>query len=141
MENTIRARWVHNWQFVATDSSNHSVVMDSPAMGDNTGMKPVELLLVALAGCTAMDVISILRKKRQKVIDFEVIVGGDRLEEHPRAFTNIHIEYIIRGHSIDPAAAERAVELSEEKYCSVHATLRGKVEMTHTITIEEAEWR
>jgi len=136
---TIHARWVNNWQFAATDSHGHSLVMDSPTMGDNTGVTPVELVLIALAGCTAMDVISILQKKRQKVIHFEVNVSGDRRPEHPRAWTRMHIEYIVRGRDIDRAAVERAVELSETKYCSVHATLQGNVEISSSIIVEEVD--
>jgi len=135
----ISASWVKGWQFVATDSSDHSVVMDSPLMGGNSGMKPAELLLVALAGCTGMDVISILQKKKQKVYDFEVNVSGERRPEHPKAWTKMHIEFIVRGRGVDPEAVERAVELSRTKYCSVHATLKGNVEITHSITIEEVE--
>ena len=139
MQTKITARWVKNWQFVATDSGGHSVVMDSPALGDDSGMKPVELLLVALAGCTGMDVISILKKKRQRVVDFEVNVSGDSRNEHPKAWTHMHIEFVVRGHNIDPTAVERAIELSETKYCSVTATLLGNVEITHSTVIEEAE--
>lgn len=139
MSSRITTRWVKNWQFVSTDSDGHSVVMDSPVLGENSGVKPVELLLVALAGCTGMDVISILQKKRQRVVDFEVNVSGDRREEYPKAWTRMHIEYIVRGHEIDPAAVDRAIELSETKYCSVTATLQGNVEITHSVVIEEVE--
>jgi len=139
MQSMIKTRWVKNWQFVSTDSDGHSVVMDSPVLGENSGVRPVELLLVALAGCTGMDVISILQKKRQRVVDFEVNVSGDRRPEHPKAWTHMHIEYVVRGHDIDPAAVDRAIELSETKYCSVTATLQGNVEITHSVTIEEVE--
>lgn len=139
MQTKITARWVKNWQFVATDTDGHSVVMDSPALGANSGMKPVELMLVALAGCTGMDVISILKKKRQRVVDFEVTVSGERRSEHPKAWTKMHIEFVVWGHDIDPAAVERAIELSETKYCSVTATLLGNVEITHSTIIEEVE--
>jgi putative redox protein len=139
MDNMINARWVKGWQFVATDSTGHSIVMDSPAMGENSGMKPVELVLVALAGCTGMDVISILQKKQQKVYGFEINVSGVRRPDHPRAWTKMHVEFIIRGHGVRRDAVERAVELSETKYCSVTATLREMVEMTRSITIEEVE--
>lgn len=139
-EVTVTARWVKNLQFVGTDSGGHSVVMDPPT-GENTGMRPAQMVLLALAGCTAMDVISILQKKREKVIDFEVKVTGTRLPEHPKAWVKAHIEYIVRGHDIDPAAVERAIELSHTKYCAVHATLEGKVEMTHSVTIEEVDAR
>lgn len=139
-EYTVVTRWVRNLQFVGTDGSGHSVVMDSP-LGENTGMRPAELLMIALAGCTAMDVISILQKKRQKVVDFEVKITGQRRADHPRAWTHMHIECIVRGKGVDQAAVERAVELSTTKYCPVHATLKGKVEITHSIKIEEAEAR
>ena len=139
MQPTIKTRWVKNWQFVSTDSDGHSVVMDSPVLGENSGFKPVELLLVSLAGCTGMDVISILQKKRQQLLDFEVNIGGERRPEHPKAWTSMHIEYVVRGRNIDPVAVERAIELSETKYCSVTATLQGSVEITHSVVIEEVE--
>jgi putative redox protein len=139
MEHEIKTRWVHNWQFVATDARGHAVVMDSPSLGDNAGMEPIELLLIALAGCTAMDVISILKKKQQKVREFEVKVGGDRRPEHPRAWAKMHVEYVVRGSGIDPVAVERAVELSETKFCSVYANLSASAAITHSITIEELE--
>jgi putative redox protein len=139
MEHEIKTRWVDGWQFVSTDARGHAVVMDSPSLGDGAGMEPIELLLVALAGCTAMDVISIMKKKGQKVRDFEVKVSGDRRPEHPRAWAAIHVEYIVRGLGIDRVAVERAVELSETKYCSVYANLSPSATMTHSITIEEVE--
>ena len=135
----ITARWVKNWQFVATDSGGHSVVMDSPALGENSGMQPAQLMLIALAGCTAMDVISILQKKRQNVLDFEVNVTGTRREEHPKAWTAMHVEYVVWGRDIDPAAVHRAIELSETKYCPVSATLRQCVELSHSVRIEEID--
>ena len=139
MTQKITSRWLHGWQFVATDSAGHSMVMDSPSMGDDAGFRPAELLLIAVAGCTGMDVISILQKKRQKVADFQVNVSGERREEHPRAWTRMHIEYIVRGKDVDRGAVERAVELSETKYCPVQATLAGNVEFSHSIIIEEAD--
>jgi putative redox protein len=139
MQPTIKTRWVKNMQFVSTDSDGHSIVMDSPVLGENSGVRPVELVLTALAGCTGMDVISILQKKRQRVVDFEVNISGERREDHPKAWTRMHTEFLVRGHDIDPVAVERAIELSETKYCSVTATLQGNVEMTHSVVIEEIE--
>jgi len=139
MERETITRWVHGWQFVGTDSKGHSLVMDSPNLGDNSGLEPAELLLIGLAGCMGMDVISILKKKQQKVVDFEIRVGGDRRPDHPKAWTHMHVELLVRGHQIDPAAVERAVVLSETQYCPVHATLAGCVEITRSIRIEEAE--
>lgn len=107
--------------------------------GDNDGFKPMELLLVGLAGCTAMDVISILAKKRQDVTDFSVNAHGEQAEEHPRVFTRIHIDYVVTGRGVDIAAVERAVELSETKYCSAQAMLNKSAEIVHTIKVLDAD--
>lgn len=90
---------------------------------------PVELLLVALGGCGAMDVISILRKKRQKVFGYEVTVQGERRDEHPRAFTRIEILHRVRGKDLSRIAIEEAIRLSDTKYCSIHASLDPKIEL------------
>lgn len=103
--------------------------------GDNDGFRPMELILVGLAGCTAMDVISILKKKQQQVTQFEVKVHGDRATEHPKVFTEIVVEYIVKGQKIDPAAVQRAVDLSVEKYCPVEAMLKKSVKIESKITI------
>jgi putative redox protein len=105
--------------------------------GANDGFRPTELILVGLAGCTAMDVISILEKKRQAVSSFEVKAHGERAAEDPKEFTSFFVEYIVRGKGIDPAAVDRAVELSEKKYCSVMATLRHAGPVERKITIQE----
>lgn len=134
----IRTKWVDNLQFIAVDAENHSLVMDgSPkAGGQGTGFRPAQLLLVGLAGCTGMDVISILRKKRQQVASFELVVSGEQVSEPPWAYQNISVEYIIRGKNIDEAAVKRAIELSETKYCSVKATLEGRVSVSSSYRIE-----
>jgi putative redox protein len=107
------------------------------AEGAPDGFRPTELVLVGLAGCTAMDVISILQKKRQQVSGFEVKAHGERETEDPKRFTSFLVEYIVRGKGIDPAAVERAVFLSETKYCSVMATLRAAGPLERKITILE----
>lgn len=107
--------------------------------GDDDGFRPVELLLVGLAGCTAMDVISILQKKRQEVTGFEVNVQGERAEDHPRRFVRIVVEYVVTGRGIDPEAVERAVELSETKYCSVSGSLSKEINVEHRVVVKEAE--
>jgi putative redox protein len=111
---------------------------DPKGGGDNDGFRPTELLLVGLAGCTAMDVISILSKKRQDVTSFEVKAHGERAVEDPKRFTSFLVEYVVKGKGIDPAAVERAVDLSETKYCSVMATLRLAGPVERRITIREA---
>ncbi|MDO8587020.1 MAG: OsmC family protein [Armatimonadota bacterium] len=119
---------VKGMTFRGESGSGHTVMMDSAKEfgGMNAGVRPMEMLLLALGGCTAMDVITILRKKRQDVTGYEVRVSGERASEHPRVFTDITVEHIVRGKGVDPAAVERAVELSTSKYCSVIGML-GKV--------------
>jgi putative redox protein len=106
--------------------------------GENDGFRPSELILVGLAGCTAMDVISILEKKRQQVTAFEVRTHGERAEKDPKKFTSFSVEYIVTGKGMDPDAVERAVELSETKYCTVMATLRSAGPIGRKITIKQA---
>lgn len=102
------------------------------------GPSPVEGLLIALGGCSGMDVISILRKKRQVVVAYEVSVSGERREEHPRSFTRIEIVHRLRGENLNPAAIEEAIRLSDTKYCSVHASLDPRIEMVSRFEIEPA---
>ena len=121
-----RIKWTGKRQFLGLDQSGHSVVMDaSPEFnGEGSGIRPVELVLHALAGCTAMDVISILEKKRQTVTHLEVIARGEqRTDDYPKIYTAIELEYVVTGPDVSPVAVERAVELSEEKYCSVKGML------------------
>jgi putative redox protein len=112
---------------------------DPASGGENDGFKPIELLLVGLAGCTAMDVISILQKKRQTVTGFEVKVHAERSTEHPRVFTDIEIKYVVRGRKVDRVAVERAVALSEEKYCAAQAMLRQAVPIRCSCEVLEEE--
>jgi putative redox protein len=133
-----KVTWQGRMTFTGSADSNFPVQLGTdPAVGgDNDGMRPMELIAIGLAGCTAMDVISILQKKRQEVTGFEVRVNAQRADEHPKVFTHITIEYLIEGHNIDPAAVERAMELSETKYCPAQAML-GKVlpiELKYKIT-------
>jgi putative redox protein len=121
-------------RFEAVVGSGHTVVMDNGA--GNTGARPSELLGVSLAGCTAMDVISILRKKRQEVARYEVRVAGTQVEAHPHNFTRFDIVHVVEGEGIDPAAVSRAIELSATKYCAVGSTLAsGDLEIHHAYLI------
>ncbi len=126
--------------FAARGDSNHWVMMDGPEAigGTNAGSRPKELILYALAGCTASDVVSILKKKRAPLQGFEMHLTGEESEEHPKVFTNIHIEYIFLGRDIQCNDVERAIELSTTKYCSVSAMLTPKVKITHSYRIEPA---
>ena len=119
---------------IKTDSG-HTIVVDTPE--ENAGASPMELLLVALAGCTGMDVISILRKKRQEVSNYEVRIHGLRAEEHPKVYKEITIEHIFSGQNIQENAVQRAIQLSQEKYCGVGNTLDKTAHITHTFTIHQ----
>ncbi|MGH2346519.1 MAG: OsmC family protein [Chloroflexota bacterium] len=134
----VAVTWVQGEQFVASGSGGHSIVLDAPeGRAAWQGFKPSELLLAALGGCTAVDVIGILRKKRQRVSGLRVTVRGEQRAEHPRAFERIAVRYEVRGQGVSVAAVERAISLSEEKYCSVAATIRGVAEITTAFTIVE----
>lgn len=131
---------VRGLTFMGKADSNHWVAMDGPEDlgGSNAGPRPKELILLALAGCTSSDVVAILQKKRVPLDSYEVHVTAEQAEEHPQVFTSIHLEFVFRGTDIRPADVERAIELSETKYCSVSAMLRGSVAISHSYRIEEA---
>jgi putative redox protein len=115
-------------------------MMDGPEKvgGSGGGARPKELVLMALAGCTASDVVSILTKKRVPVCSLEIQIGANSAEEHPKVFTDIHVEYIVYGDGIRAVDVERAIELSTTKYCSVSGMLRASVKLTHSYRIEPA---
>ena len=123
---------------VAKSDSNHWVIMDgSPTFGGSSaGSSPKELLLMALGGCTANDVIPILMKKRIDIDHIDINLTATVREEHPQIFESINIEYVVHGNDIDPSAIERAIELSTTKYCSISAMLQATVKITHSYKIE-----
>lgn len=135
----VLVKWVQRRQFVGIDSTRHSVVISGTGPEDGVGVKPADLLLIALGACSAFDVLDILEKKRQAMHDLEVHVQGEQDPQPPWAFRRIHVTYRVRGRGLSPKAVEDAVRLSEEKYCSVSATVRGVAEITHTIEIEETD--
>lgn len=124
--------------FVGKSDSNHWVNIDGPEEfgGSYAGNSPKELLLISLAGCTASDVASILKKKRVNFSNFEINVTADMADEHPKVFTKIDLEYVVYGDDINPKDVERAIELSQTNYCSVTAMLKKAVEINHTFRIE-----
>jgi putative redox protein len=124
-------------RFVAQSGSGHTIVLDD-GRGD-TGVRPAELIPIAVAGCTAMDVISILRKKRQVVERYEVRARGDQQDEHPNEFTRIDIVHVVEGPALDVEAVHRAIELSATKYCAVGATLStGRTEIHHSYLVRDS---
>lgn len=122
--------------FVGITPSGHAQVLETNHERASAAT-PVELLLIALGSCTAVDVISILRKKRERVTDYRVEVRGTRREEHPRAYTRMEVRHVVRGHNVSEKAVAAAIELSETKYCSVAATLRPGVEIVTSYEIVE----
>ena len=139
---TVKAKWNGSRRFVAWDEAGHGIVMDAKAEygGDGSGVRPVELVLYGLAGCTAMDVISILEKKRQVVTGLDIVVQGTpRTEEYPKIYERIEVEYVVTGVGVKPEAVARAIELSEEKYCSVKGMFGPQVEVVTSYRVVEAE--
>jgi putative redox protein len=142
MDNREARAVIHNagdGLFIGITPSGHAQVLETDHERASAAT-PMELLLVALGGCTAVDVISILKKKREQVTDYRVEVRGTRREEHPRAFTRMEVRHVVRGRGVSEKAVASAIELSETKYCSVAATLRPGVEIVTTYEIiEDAE--
>ena len=126
-------RWVTGKQFIGTDSTRHSVVLSPADVG--VGMKPSELLLVALGSCTAVDVVEILVKKRTTLTSLEIQVTGEQDIDPPWTFRNFHIQYLLRGKDLTEKAVAQAIQLSEEKYCSVAATVRAIAPITTSFEI------
>jgi putative redox protein len=126
--------------FVGESGSGHSVVMDSApeAGGRNLGVRPLEMLLLGLGGCTAFDVVSILHKSRQEIIDCEVELEAERATEVPKVFTRIHMHFIVSGRNLDPDKVERAINLSADKYCSASRMLEKSAKISHDFEIVEA---
>lgn len=132
----VNVTWVQNKTFIGTDSTNHSVVIS--AKEDNVGCKPSELLLMALASCTGYDVVNILEKRRVHLTDVRVTVTGEQDAEPPWTFRKIHVHYVVAGSNLKRDDVEKAIRLSEEKYCSVSATLRQSVEITYDFEVLDA---
>lgn len=135
---TVELRQLSGITLAAKGESNHWVMMDGdPEFGGSSGAtKPKELVLMALAGCTAMDVIPILTKKRAPLKGLKINVTGKEREEHPRIFTDIHVEYVFYGEGLKPEDVERAIDLSKTKYCSVSAILGASAKLTHSYQIK-----
>lgn len=128
-----------NFKMEATNENGNSIIMDGSESigGENLGARPMQVVLMALAGCTSIDVLSVLRKKRQAVDDFEIEVTAEREEDKvPSLFTNIHVKYKLKG-DLDPEKVKRAIQLSEDKYCSVHKIIEKTANITWSFTINE----
>jgi putative redox protein len=136
---TVRATLETGMCFDVETGSGHHVILDAAEHngGQDTGPRPMEMLLVALASCAGMDIITILRKKRQEITGYELRVYGMRADDHPKVFLDITIEHIFTGHNIRPEAVERAIELTEDRYCGASATLGKTATIKNTFSIIE----
>lgn len=135
LEKDVVAVWREGTAFEVRSGSGHTAITDGDA---RLGMSPMEMLLGALVGCSAADVISILQKKRQAVTSLEAQVHGQRCVEHPRVYTDIAVKFLVTGHQVDPAAVRRAIELTETKYCSASAMLAERARLVFDFEICEA---
>ena len=139
MSSTAQVTWVEGMQFVGEAGSGHAIVLDGkPEVGGrDTGTRPMELILVGLAGCTAMDVKHILLRKRQQMTGLQVNVQAERAGEHPMVYATIQLEYIVKGRNLSEKAVVDAIELSQDKYCSASAMLNKTAEISYRYEIIE----
>jgi putative redox protein len=130
-----RVKLIEGKTFLGVDAYGHATLM-SPS--DGPGVSPMQMLLLGLGGCTAIDVVDILRKQRQPLVDLEIEIGGERREEYPKPWAKLHVHYIFYGADLDVQKVERAIDLSVEKYCGAQATLAGVAQITHDYEIRPA---
>jgi putative redox protein len=132
-----RVKWLDNMSFVGESGSGHSVVMDGPPEfgGRNLGVRPMEMLLLGLGGCASFDVVSMLKKSKQDLVDCEVEITAERAGEEPKVFTKIHLHFVISGNDLSDKRVARAIELSAEKYCSASIMLGKTADVTHDYEI------
>ena len=135
-----RIKWVENVCFMGESETGHAVILDGApdAGGRNLGMRPMDMLLIGMGACTSFDVVTILKKSRQPVIDCVAEIEAARADEIPKVFTRIHVHFVVTGQGLNPAQVERAVKLSAEKYCSASIMLGKAAEITHDFEIVEA---
>jgi putative redox protein len=135
-----KIKWLDGRAFVGESGSGHAVVMDGApeSGGRNIGVRPMEMLLLGLGGCTAFDVVMILEKGREKITSCEVELEAGRADTEPKVFTHVKLIYKLKGKNLKPASVERAIKLSEEKYCSATAMFAKTARIEHEWTVEEA---
>lgn len=128
-----RVKWLDNMSFVGESGSGHSIVMDgAPEYGGrNLGVRPMEMLLLGLGGCSSFDIVSMLKKGKQDLIDCEVEITAERAENEPKVFTRIHLHFMLSGNDLSEKKVKRAIDLSAEKYCSASIMLGKTAEITH----------
>ena len=141
MANKARVKWIEGRRFIGESGSGHAVIMEgAPEEGKvAVGIRPMEMLLLGMGGCTMYDVVSILEKAREKVTSVVVELEGERSDEIPKVYKRIHAHYVVTGRGVNPATVERAVRLSAEKYCSATVMLGATATITHDFEIVEAD--
>jgi putative redox protein len=134
---TATVSYVQGLQFVGSASSGHAIVMDADTEvgGNNTAPRPMELLLIGIGGCAGMDIVSILKKKKQDITGMEITIKGGQIDTYPKKYSDIALEFIVRGKEISEEAVKRSIELSMNKYCSVKASLEGSAKVSFTYKI------
>lgn len=137
----VRVKWVEGVCFIGESETGHAVVLDGAPEngGRNIGMRPMEMLLIGMGGCTSFDVVTILKKARQPIVDCVAEIDATRADEIPKVFTKIHVHFVVTGNNLNETQVERAVKLSAEKYCSASIMLSKSVEITHDFEIRTAE--
>lgn len=134
----VNIKWIDGVSFVGESETGHAVVLDGAPEngGRNIGMRPMEMLLIGMGACTSFDVVTILKKARQPILDCVAEINADRADEVPKVFTKIHVHFVITGNNLNATQVERAVKLSAEKYCSASIMLAKSVEITHDFVIK-----
>ena len=134
----VKVKWQDGLRFVASDDKGHSDAMDTSKEhgGQDSAFSPMQLLLATLGGCTGMDVVNVLQKQRQKLTALEIVVSGERVSEHPRIYSKVHVEYRLKGENLKEKAVRTAIQLSVDKYCSVGATIGKTAKMSHSYVLQ-----
>ena len=135
----LSVNWVDGMLMIGKSHSGHSITMDGPTEigGDNLGVRPMEMLLLGVAGCTMIDVVTTLKKMRQDLSHCETKISAERAKEHPKVFTDIHIHFIVKGKDLDSKKVDKAITLSAEKYCSASIMLGKTAKITHDFEVTE----
>ena len=141
MQMQVKIKWIDGVSFVGESETGHAVVLDGAPEngGRNIGMRPMEMLLIGMGACTSFDVVTILKKARQPIVDCVAEINADRADEIPKVFTKIHVHFVITGNNLNETQVERAVKLSAEKYCSASIMLAKSVEITHGYEVKSTD--
>jgi len=133
----VKVKWIDGMMMVGESGSGHAVVMDGPpdVGGNNLGIRPMEMLLIGMAGCTTVDVVSTLKKMRENIDDCIAEVSAERADEHPKVFTSIHIHFVVKGSDLNPQKVKKAISLSADKYCSASIMMAKTASVTHDFEI------